>query len=95
MLLDDACHRAGPHRFVVAVLNQPVAGLVGEFDRHVAICELGFELHDELVDDLRDDFDRQMAEGHDGVETIAEFRREKLVDRLDVLALALAAMEAE
>ena len=96
VLLDDAGHRAGAHRLVVAVARpatcaaSSVSSIV-----HVAVGELRFQLHDELVDDLRDDLLRQMAERHDRVETVAEFRREQPVDRLDVVALALGRDEAE
>ena len=53
-LLDDARHRPRAHLLVIAVLDQPVARLVGELDRDIAFGKLGIELHDELVDDLDD-----------------------------------------
>ena len=71
------------------MLDEPGARLVGKLDRDIAVGELRFELHDELVDDLGDDLGRQMAEGHDRVEPVAEFRREHAVDRLDIVAFAL------
>ena len=95
LLLDDARHRPGAHRFVIAVLDQPDARFVGQFDRHVAVGELRLELQDELVDDARDHLFRQAAERHDRVETIAEFRREQPIDRLRVVSFALGLMKAE
>ncbi len=93
-LLDDARHRPRPHLLVIAMFDQPAARFVGEFDRDIAIGELGLELHDEFVDNLDDDLSRQMPECHNRIETVAEFRREHPVDRLDILAFPLRAGEA-
>ena len=93
-LLDDACHRPRAHLLVITVLDEPATRLVGEFDRDIAIGELGLELHDEFVDDLDDDLRGQMLERHNRVETVAEFRREHPIDGLDILAFTLRAGEA-
>jgi hypothetical protein len=79
---------------VIAVLGEPIARLVRQLDRDVAVGKLRLELQDELVDDLGHDLARQAPEGHDCVEAIAKLRREQLVDRLDVVALALVGREA-
>ena len=54
-----------------------------------------FELDDELLHDVADDFRRQAVEVDDGVEPVAEFRREQALDRLFVLLVLLAAAEAD
>src|SRR5712691_5058239 len=41
VLLDQARHRPRPHLLVVAVGDQPVAGLVRELDGDVAVAEIG------------------------------------------------------
>ena len=61
--MNDARHRPRAHRFVIARLDQPGARFVGQVDRDVAVGEQSLELHDEFVDDARDDLRRQMAEG--------------------------------
>ena len=48
----------------------------------VAVGELELELEDELVDDAGDDLGRQIAERHDRIEPVAEFRREHPLHRL-------------
>ena len=93
--LDEPCHRAGAHGLIVAILDQPLARLIRQLDRHIAIRQLRIKLHDELVDDLRHHFGRQMAEGHGRVQPVAELGREQLVDGLRIVALALGAGEAE
>ncbi len=60
----------------------------------VAIRQLGFKLQDELLDHLGDNLRRQMRKGDDGIEPVAEFRREQPVDRLGVIAFPLLAGEA-
>ena len=73
LFLDDARHRAGAVQFVVALFGQPCAGIAVELDVDVLVGELEFELQDEFVDDAADDFGRQVGEGDDGVEAVAEF----------------------
>ncbi len=46
--------------------------LIGEFDRDVAVGQLGIELHDELVDDLLHYFLRRWAKEMTASETVAE-----------------------
>src|SRR5712691_5550682 len=93
-LLDQPRHRPRAHLLVVAVLGQPLAGLFRELDGDVAVAELRLELEHELLHHLGDDLLREMREGDDGVEPVAELGREHAVDRLEVVALALAAGEA-
>ncbi len=77
VLLDHPRHRPGAHQLVIAVGDQPLRGLVGQLDGDVAVGELRLELQHELLDHHGDDFGRQMREGDDGVEPVAEFRREQ------------------
>ena len=95
VLLDHAGHRPRAHEFVVAAGDQPARRFLGQLDGDIAVAKLGLKLQHELLDHLRDDFLRQMAEGNDRVEAIAEFRREHSVDRLGILAFPLATGEAE
>ena len=95
VLLDHPRHRPGTHKLVVAVGDQPFGGFVGQLDGDVAVGELRFELQHEFLDHHGDDLGRQMREGDDGVEPVAEFRREHPVDRLHVVTLALGPREAE
>ena len=94
VLLDHPRHRAGAHQLVVAVGDQPAARLLRQLDGDVAVGELGLELQHELLDHLGDDLRRQVGEGDDGVEPVAELRREQPVDRLHVVAFALLPREA-
>jgi hypothetical protein len=48
----------------------------------VAVGELKLELEDELVDDARDHRRRQIREGHDRIQAVAELGREHLLDRV-------------
>ena len=77
------------------MLGEPVARLVRELDRDVAVGELGLELEHELVHDLLDHVLGQVAEGDRGVEAVAERRREEPVDRRHFVPLPLGAGEAE
>src|SRR5690606_1569740 len=67
----------------------------GQRDRHVAICQLALKLRDELVHHAIDDFQRQRRERNYRIQTVAEFRREELLDRLFVLAFLHVAAEAD
>ena len=77
------------------MLNQPGARLVGEVDRHIAVGELSLQLHDEFVDDARDDLRRQMAKRHHRVEAVAKLRREQAIDRFAVISVVLRMREAD
>ena len=70
-------------------------GLGFQFDRHAAVGQLPFQLQHELVDHAVDDLGGQRVEGDDGIEAIAEFRREHAVDGFRIVALALPALEAD
>ena len=94
VLLDDAGHRPRAHLLVIAVVDQPVRGFVRQLDGDIAVGELRLELQHELLHHLGDDLLREMREGDDRVEPVAEFRREHPVDRLEVVAFPLAAGEA-
>ena len=65
-----------------------LAGLGASSGGFGAMAELELELQDELVDHTSDDGRRQIGEGHDRIEPVAEFRREHPLDRLLVLAIA-------
>src|SRR5439155_5577288 len=71
------------------------SGGLGQLDGHVAVAELCLELKHELLYDRADHLDAEMAEGNDGIEAVAELRRELPVDRLVVVAFPLRAREAE
>src|SRR3546814_14042147 len=79
-----------------SLAGQPVAGRIVELDVDVAIGKLQFQLQDELVDDARDDFGRQIAEGHDRIAAVAEFGGEEILHRflLHILARELAETDA-
>ena len=94
VLLDHARHRPRAHLLVVAVVDQPLRGVVRQLDGDVAVGELRLELEHELLHHQRDHLAGEVREGDDRVEPVAEFRREHAVDRLDVVALALGAREA-
>ena len=81
VFLDDPGQGTGAVELVIAVLGQPVGGFFREFNRDMTIRQLGFQLHDELLHHAADDVGRQGLEGDDGVQTVAEFRREQAVDR--------------
>src|SRR5262249_19582490 len=76
VLLDHARHRPRTHLLVIAVLDQPGLGRIRQLDRHVAVGELRLELEDELLDDHADHVGIEVRERNDGIETVAEFRRE-------------------
>src|SRR5262249_9417950 len=82
VLLDEARHRPRPHLLVIAVLDQPLAGLFRQLDGDVTVAELCLQLKHEFFDHLGDDLGREMRKGDDRIEP---------VDRFDVVALALDA----
>src|SRR5882672_12069231 len=86
VLLDDAAERPRAEQRIVAALGEPFARLGTELDGDVAVGELLLELEDELVDDAPNGFRRQRLERDDGIEPIAELRREHAVDRLMIVA---------
>src|SRR5581483_3494438 len=90
VLLDHARHRPRAHLLVIAVLDQPGLGRIRQLDGDVAVGELRLELQHELLHDHADHVGIEMGERDDGVEAIAEFRRELPVDRLVIVAFALA-----
>ena len=94
MLLDHAGQRPGPHLIVIALLGQPAGGGVRQLDVDLAFGQLRLQLDDELLHDLAHHRHVQMAERDDGVQPVAELRREQAVDGLLVVALALGAGEA-
>src|SRR5947208_15228495 len=51
VLLDDAGQWARTKQRIIALDRQPLAGIVGQLDRHVAVGELLLELQHKLVDD--------------------------------------------
>ena len=57
-----------PPRYV-----KPLPRFVVELDVHAAVRELKLELQDRTVDDPGDHRRRQVSEGHDRIETVAEF----------------------
>ena len=69
-------------------------GLFRQLDGDAAVGQLRLELEHELLHHLHDDLGRQAGEGDDGVEPVAELRREHAVDGLRIVALALGAAEA-
>ena len=95
VLLDHARHRPRAHLLVIAVLDQPGLGGLGQLDGDVAVGELRLELQHELLDHHADHVGIEMRERHDGIEPVAELRRELPVDRLVIVAFPLAAGEAE
>nr|GFD08814.1 hypothetical protein [Tanacetum cinerariifolium] len=66
-----------------------------QVDVDVAIGKLELELEDELVHHPRDNLGRQVTERHDRIEPVAELRREHLLHRLLILALAGEIAEAD
>jgi hypothetical protein len=67
---------------VITAITQPVARFRVELDMHVLVGQLQFELEDELVHHAAHHFLAQIGEGHDGIQTVAEFRREQVLHRL-------------
>ena len=57
-----------------------------QIESDVALGQLGFQLHDELLHHLVDNGSRQRRERNDRIQTVAEFRGEQTVDRLFILA---------
>ena len=52
VLLNDAAERTGTELLVITLLADPLERTLGEFDGDAAVGKLGFELEDELLDDL-------------------------------------------
>ena len=94
-LLNDACQRPGTELGRIALVGQPGAGRIGQGDGDITVGELGLQLQHELVDHPPDHFRCQGREGNDRVQTVAELRREQLLDRLRVLIGTHAAVETD
>ncbi len=62
---------------------------------HVAVRKLELQLEDELVDDAGDHRGRQVGEGHDRIQPVAELGREHLLDRVLLRILASDLAEAD
>ncbi|SBV31309.1 200 kDa antigen p200, putative (fragment) [uncultured Sphingopyxis sp.] len=95
LFLDQAAHRTRAIELVIALAGQPFARRIVELDMDVAVGELQFEFEDELVDDARDHLGRQIAEGHDRIEAVAEFGGEHALHRLFLHILARRLAETD
>jgi len=87
VLLDHPGHRPRAHLLVVAMLDQPGLGRLRQFDGDVAVGELRLELQHELLHHHADHIGIEMRERDDGIEPVAEFRRELAIDRFVIVAL--------
>ena len=94
LLLDQAAHRARAVQLVVALLGQPRLGRVVQADMNRPVRQLELQLEDELVHHAGHDLGREIAEGHDRIQAVAELGREHLLHGLLVLALAGQRAEA-
>ncbi len=56
VLVDRARERTCAEALVVSTLRQPIGGLIGDLDLNVALGQLTFELDDELLNDVANDF---------------------------------------
>ena len=72
-----------------------LAQVVGEGDFDLLLCELGFELQQELVHHAQDDLLIQRLEADDGVQPVAEFGREQALDVAHFIARLTRVGEAD
>ena len=63
------------------MLGQPFTRIFVDIDGDVLLFQLGFQLDDKLVDDVRHHLGRQGLELNHRVESISEFRGEHPLDR--------------
>src|SRR5690606_11699924 len=82
LVLDQARHGPRTHLRIVAALGEPATRRIRDLERHVLVLELRLQLDQELVDDALDHFMAQAAKLDDGVQAVAEFGREALLDHL-------------
>ena len=85
--LNQAGHRAGAKGFVIALLRQITARGRRQRDGHFALGELLNQFLDELFNHPFNGLHGQSPKMHDGVQAVAEFRAEELLNRLLILAL--------
>src|SRR5262245_14036782 len=89
--LDQPRHRAGAVQFVEALLGEPGAPGLGQFERDVLVSQLIAQLVDEFIDHASDAFGAQRLERDPCVKAVAEFGAEGAFDG----ALRLAARAAD
>src|SRR5262249_34686960 len=89
--LDQPRHRAGAVQFFEALVGEPNASGLGQFQRDVLVGQLVAQFVDEFFDHASDAFGAQRPEGDPGVEAVAEFGAERAFDG----ALSFAARAAD
>src|SRR3546814_1932239 len=94
-LLNEAAHRARPIEPVIAAFSEPCLGVIVQRDVHLTVGKLQFELEDELFNHTGNNFRRQVAEWHDGIQTVAEFRGEHPLDRFVARILSAHVAKAD
>ena len=81
LVLNQTAHRARSVEAIVALVRQPVARILVELDVDILFRQLEFELENELVDHAGHRVLAEIGEGHDRIETVAEFGREHALHR--------------
>src|SRR3546814_2635454 len=95
LLLNEAAHRARAIEPVIAAFSEPCLGVIVQRDVHLTVGKLQFELKDELFDHTGNNFRRQVAKWHDGIQTVAEFRGEHPLDRFVARILSAHVAKAD
>ncbi len=80
LVLDKPRHRPRTHLHVVARHRQPATCRVADLQKHTLVLKLRLQFDEELVDDTLDGLGAQTAELDDGIQAVAELRREALAD---------------
>ena len=88
--MNQAVHRPRTHLRVKAFFRQPSAQRGGEFGFHFFLEQLLFELQQKFIHHFGNNRRGERRKRNHRIKAVAEFRREKLVDRLHfIAALAL------
>src|SRR5579871_3449478 len=95
MILDHARKRPRTEVFVIALEPQPARRLRRQIEGNVAVRKLRLELENEFLDDAVDGLAAERCKRNGRIEAVAELRREQALDRLFILAFALATAEAD
>jgi Mlc titration factor MtfA (ptsG expression regulator) len=94
-VLDQTLHRTCAHQRIETLLGELTAQTIGERDLDLLLAKLALQLQQELVDDPQDDFLVERLEADDGIETVAELRREEPLDVGHLVALLARVREAD
>ena len=93
--MDQTLHRSRAHQRVETDLGQVLPQCVGERGFDLFLSELAFQLQQEFVDHTQDDRRIQRPETDDGIQPVAELRREQAFDVGHLVALLARIQETD